>query len=160
MSLVHVGYRVRDADGDTSTFGVKLPLGILTMAELIGFAEQFAAKVDAVIDGVIDSITVSVSVALPGGLATVPEDYCEVQKGALFSFACADTAYRHSLRVPAFCEAKFSGNEVNTGDAQVIAFRAGLITGESVGGTMVEPCDKYENDLESLIEAVKSFRRK
>jgi hypothetical protein len=41
-----------------------------------------------------------------------------------------------------------------------MALEAAFVTGENVGGTMVCPCDKYENDLVSLIEAVKSFRRK
>ncbi len=158
MSLVHVGYRIADADGDTSSMSIKIPLGTLTLAELVEYAEEMAVLIDDCIDGVIQEITIQTSVSLPGGLQASPIAGCEVQKGALLSFVAAGTPYRFSVRVPAFTPAMFVANAVDGTDDDVIALLAGFTAGLDATGTQVQPCDKYENDLTSYLEGVKSFR--
>lgn len=160
MALVHIGYRIRDDDGDTSTMAIVVPLGSLTLAEIEEFSQEFASLLDEVTDGVIEALNVTIGIDLPGGLATTPVTNCEVQKGALMSFTANGTTYRYSVRVPAYTPGKFSGNEVDVTDTDFIAVRDALISGLDATGTQVQPCDKYENDLLSYIEGVKSFRRK
>jgi hypothetical protein len=158
MSLVHVGFRIADADGDTSSMSVKVPLAALTLAELVEFAEELAVLIDDSIDGVIQEITIQTSVDLPGGLQASAVAGSEVQKGGLLSFTAADTPYRWSVRVPAMTPAKFTGNVVDDTDDDIIALIAAFEDGLDATGTTVEPCDKYENDLTAYIEGVKSFR--
>jgi hypothetical protein len=160
MALVHIGYRIRDADGDKSTMAVKVPRGALTLAQIEEFAQEFSVLLNAVIDGVIEAMNVSISMDLPGGLRTTPVANCEVQKGALLSFTANGTEYRYSVRVPSYVPGKFSGNEVDTADVEFIAIRDALVSGLDATGTQVQPCDEYENDLLSFIEGRKSFRRK
>lgn len=160
MALFHVGYTIRDDDGDTSTLSIKVPRAALTLAQIEEFAEEMAVLVNEIIDGVIDEIRVIASLALPGGLRTDPVAYCEVQKGALFAFSANGTEYRHSVRVPALKPSLFAGNDVTVAQSDVAAFIAGMEDGLDATGTQVEPSNKAEADLESLISAKKSFRRK
>lgn len=158
MSLVHVGFRIADADGDTSSMSVQVPLGALTLAHLVEFAEELAVLIDDSIDGVIQAITVATAVSLPGGLQASPVAGSEVQKGGLLSFVAAGTPYRWSVRVPAMTPAKFTGNLVDDTDSDIAALIAAFEDGLDSSGTTVSPCDKYENDLTAYIEGVKSFR--
>ena len=158
MSLVHVGFRIADADGDTSSMSVKVPLGSLTLAELVEFAQELAVLVDDSIDGIIQEITIQTSVSLPGGLQASAVAGSEVQKGGLLSFTAADTPYRWSVRVPALTPSKFTGNIVDDQDSDIAALIAAFEAGLDSTGTQVQPCDKYENDLTAYIEGVKSFR--
>ncbi len=158
MSLVHVGFRIADADGDTSSMSVKVPLAALTLAQLVEFAQELAVLIDDSIDGVIQEITVQTSVALPGGLQASAIAGSEVQKGGLLSFTAADTPYRWSIRVPSMTPAKFTGNIVDAVDTQIALLIAAFEDGLDATGTNVSPCDRYENDLVTYIEGVKSFR--
>lgn len=160
MALVHVGLRCLDADGDVSTFAVKLPLGSLTLAQITGFAEGWATEVDDMTDIKIEAINVIIGVDLPGGLKADPVDYSEVQKGALLSFAATGTGYRHSIRIPGVTPSLFTGNALNDANEHVAAVIAIMEDGVDVVGVDIEPCDRYENDIISYIEGVKSFRRK
>lgn len=159
MALVHVGVKMLDDDGDTSTFAVKVPLGALTLAQITGFAQAWATEIDDMTDGKITGLSVIIGVTLPGGLKADPVQYSEVQKGALLSFSAAGTAYRHSIRIPAVTPSKFTGNVLNSADADVAAVITIMEDGVDIGGVDVLPCDKYENDIVAYIEGVKSFRR-
>lgn len=158
MALVHIGFRIVDDDGDTSTMSVKVPQGSLTIAELTEFAEELAVLIDDCIDGAIQQITLAISVSLPGGLQASPVANSEVQRGGLLSFSATGTPYRFSIRVPAFTPSKFAGNTVDDQDSDVTALLLAFTAGLDATGTQVQPCDKYENDLSAYIEGVKSFR--
>lgn len=156
----HIGYTMRDADGDTSTFAVKIPDATYTLANLAEFAKEFGDLINAVTDAVIVDVRLVASFPVDENWRTLPVQDCEVQKGALFAFQAADTEFRHSIRIPGFRPSKFAGNSVNTGDADVIALKNALISGLDASGVVVLPSDKYGNDLVSMISAVKSFRKK
>jgi len=155
-----ISYAFRDADGDQTTEVIHVPDGSATLTELETFGQMSADLLDAVSDASIDRITLTVSIPLSGNGKVSPVANSEVQKGGLMGFSVNGSNYRHSLRIPAFTPALFSGNSINTGDTDVAAFITAMQTGVDVGGKILVPCDKYENDIVSLISARKSFRRK
>lgn len=160
MALRHFGISILDADGDVSSMEIKTVAGAETLAQLTQYAQDMAVLIEPLTDGAITEIRLVVAIPLPGGLTAIPVANCEVQKGALFTFTASGTAYKHSIRIPAFVPAKFSGKNVNSADADVIVFQTAMLAGLNIGGTVIQPSDKYENDLLAVSSAVKSHRRK
>lgn len=159
MALLHIGVSIIDDDGDVSTCVIKVPQGTLTLAEMVEFGQEIATLVDAISDGKITEISLILNLQLPGGLKANPVAFSEVQKGGLFAFSANGTPYRHSVRVPALTPSLFAGNAINTADADVAAFIAAMEDGLDATGTQVQPSNKYEMDIVSLLTAVKSHRR-
>lgn len=159
MSLAIMSFTITDADGDTSTCVVHVPQGTLTLADLTGAMDDYAALIDGLIDGFISNMHLTLSVSVPAGLATSAVANSEVQKGALFQFSAANTPYKYSVRVPSFTPGKFSGNAVNESDQDVIDFLSAMVTGITPVATLVSPSDKYENDITAHVAARKSFRK-
>jgi len=156
----HFGFSVLDADGDTSSFEVKIPTGAETLAQLTEFGQEMAVLVDGCIDGQITEIRLISTIALPVALKDAPVALCEVQKGALFLFGVAGSEYKHSIRIPAWTPTKFTAKAVNQTAANVPELITGLLTGVDCAGLVLAPCDKAERDLTALVTAKKSFRRK
>lgn len=153
-------FTLRDSDGDTTTEVIHVPDGSATLVELETFGQMAGDLLDAISDGVLDRVVLTVSIPLSGNGKVSPVQFSEVQKGGLFGFSALGTNYRHSVRVPAMTPALFAGNAVDTADADVAAFVTAMETGINVGGKILLPCDKYGNDVQSLISARKSHRRK
>lgn len=151
--------RILDDDGDTATLTINIP-GSFTLTEAQGFAADILPYLDAITDGAIQEAGISVAVTLPGGLQANPVQYCDVQRGALFSWR-TENNYNTSFRVPAFTPSKFStgSKNVDTEDADVTNFVTSIITGTDVGGTMVTPSDYRGDDITALVKAVESFRK-
>ena len=159
MSLVHIGYRFRDADGDVSTLSIKIKRSVYTLAEIEEFAEEFGDLLDACSDAVIDSVTLSVGLDVPVAWKDNPVAGCDVERGALLAYAVTDTTYRMSYRVPAWKDALFTANAVKADEAVVIALDAAFRLGLDASGTQIQPCNLYELDLSSYISGQKSFRK-
>lgn len=159
MGLVLVSYSITDADGDVSSMPIYIPDAGLAHADVAGFADNFAVLVDNVTDGFISAINITYQHTVPVTVNSAAVANSEVQKGALFQFSATGTPYKHSVRVPAFTPGKFSGDSVNTADADVIVFVNALAAGLTPVATLVKPSNKYEMDLASNISAVKSFRK-
>jgi hypothetical protein len=159
MAIFNCSYSIQDADGDRHSVVIPVPRGTLTLPEITGFMEQQAALLDAVIDGKVVEMRVEVQVAVPAGLKANAVANSEVQKGALFTFDLDGTGYAHSIRIPAFTPALFSGNAVNTADADVTALVNSITTGLTISGTPVAPSNPFEFDIEGLSSAKKSFRK-
>jgi len=160
MALVQIGVIVQDDDGDRSSVNVTVPSGTLTLAAIVEFAQDMAALIDACTDGQIVEIHLVIGVSLPEGLKANPVAYSDVEKGALLSFDVAGTEYRHSIRIPAFVESKFAGKAVDDEDVDVAALIAALEDGITEEAQLVAPSNRFELDLGTYIEGIKSFRRK
>ena len=154
MSLVHVGFRISDADGDTSSMSVKVPLAALTLAELVEFAQELAVLIDDSIDGIIQEITIQTSVSLPGGLQGAAVAGSEVQKGGLLSFTAAGTPYRWSVRVPALTPGKFTGITVKQGDEILIVAPGG----GGFGSPLARPAEDVREDVREGLVSIESAR--
>ncbi len=159
VATFNISYSILDGDGDTSNFAVKVPRGAFTIAQIESYAQQLASLLDVVIGGKITGLAVTLEAALPGGLKAAAVGTSDVQEGALFTFTNA-SPYVDSVRVPAWLETAFAGKEVNLEAVGVGAFVAALTAGLDIGGTQVQPSDRYENDYTALARAVKSFRKK
>lgn len=145
-------YTIRDTDADRSTMRINVPADT-TLTDLTTFSDTFAGLLDDVTEGVIEDVAVSFALGLPAGLKTSSQD-CDVEHGALFSFS-TDGGFSTSFRLPAIKTSKLTGKQVTTGDTDVAALVAAVVTGS--GG--VAPCDRRGEAILSLISAVESFRR-
>jgi hypothetical protein len=157
-AVTTLSVRILDESGTPATLLLRLP-ATFTHAQVTAFAANFAPIADAVLAGKIDEMSVTYSLTLPQGLKASADANSDVQKSALFTLAAANTSFSDGIRVPAFKEAKFSGDSVNLEDSAVSAFVDALTDGLDGGGTPVLPCDRYGNDLTSLNKAKKTFRK-
>jgi len=132
----------------------------LTLAAVTGFAGDVATRTDGVSDCKIDSVRATIEITLPGGLKADPVAGSNVQEGGLVTFDALDTPYAHSVRVPGWKQAGFTGKEINWADAGATAWRLMMLNGILEDGMMVLPCSPHEEDLVSVVSGVKSFRRK
>lgn len=160
MALVLIGTTVLDADGNHSSYVIHVPLGALTLAAITGFAQYVATTTDGVSDGKITSVRATVEVDLPGGLKANPVAASNVQEGGLVQFDALGNPYAHSVRVPAWKQAAFTGKEINWGDPGATAWRLMMLNGHLDDGVMVIPCSPHEEDLTNVVSGKKSFRRK
>lgn len=151
--------RIRDHDGDTSTFTLNFPSSF-TLTEIQGFATSFIPLVDAIVHGTIEEAGIALVVTLPGGLKANPVQYSDVQHGALFSMR-TDGNYNTSFRLPTFDPALYStgSKNVDVEDSDVAAFIAACVSGLDVSGSMIEPSDYRGDDVTALVKAVESFRK-
>lgn len=152
--------RIRDADGDVSTSQFNFP-GSFTLTNIQEFAADFLPLVDAVIHGRIEEAGITVSITLPGGLKANPDQYCDVQQGALFSMLTAG-GYNTSFRLPTFDRAMFAvgSKNVDVEDTDVAAFLSAIVEGiEVTGPVTVVPSDYRGDDITALVKGVESFRK-
>lgn len=144
-------FTVRDSDPDRATFRINLPAAT-TQADVVTFAQAFAALVDDAIEGVIESIQATLSVALPAGLkgSTTLSD---VEHGARMTFETA-SGYTTSFRLPTIKDAQLVGKNVLQSSDEMTALIAAVVTGLSG----VAPCDQRGEDITGIVSAVESFR--
>jgi hypothetical protein len=160
MSLAQISIIVEDADGDRSSINLGVPLGSLTINQVIEFGQDMCGLVNEITDAKIVGLDVIVAADLPEGLKSVAVAYSEVQKGGLFNFSLENTPYTYSVRVPALKPSLFTGDVINAAQSDVINFISAMVDGETIGGDAVEPCNKFEFDVSAFVEGVKSFRRR
>lgn len=159
VSLVVASLSVTDADGDISTAPVNIPLGALTITQIAGFLQGTATDLDAITEGKITSINLVIDVDLPSGLKSAPVANSDVQEAGLITYVAANTKYVWSQLIPAFVQSKFSGKNINLADSAVSTFTTRMVSGATVSGALVQPSDKYENDLQSVKRGTKRFRK-
>lgn len=159
VSLFQASIGVKDADGNPRTMPLYASLGTLTLTQIAGYLQRAATLTNNVIEGKVTGINLTLDVDLPSGLRANPLNHSNVQEGALFDFGAANTTYKYGLWVPAFRQDIMVGKEVDTADTDVSNFVNFLITGEAIGGATVQGTDRYENDLQALLSAVKRFRK-
>lgn len=159
VSLVTASISVLDADGDISTTPINIPLGTLTITQLAGFLQGAATDLDAITEGKLVSINVNLDVDLPSGLKSAPVANSDVQESGLLTYTAANTKYVWSQIIPAFVQGKFSGKNINLADTAVTTFTNRMINGATVASALVQPSDKYENDLQSVKSGTKRFRK-
>lgn len=160
MALALISVTIQDADGDESTALMYGDTGVLTLANLIEVAQDYATSVDGITDGKIVDLNLTIKPDLPAGLQASAVAYSETQKGALFSFNLNGTSYTDSIRIPAFTESYFVGDNVDTTIGAVSSFLNNMLTGFVTAGGTFTPSNRYGFDIVSLAKAVKSFRKR
>lgn len=156
MALVNtISFQITDFAGGVKSMTVYFP-ATATAAEMAEFVTDFSPLLDEVIDGKITAATVTTQATLPGGLKADPVSGNTVHEGALLSYDAADTVYTHSVFVPSWENAGFSGDTVlATGDYDAVqdAFVSGAVDDAPF------PSDRYANDLTSYSGGVRKFRK-
>lgn len=156
MALVDV-LTITGVDGSGSAWSLPLhfPSGILTLENIQSGVNQIAGALDAAIDGRIDAAFVLANMTLPALKSTADGDK---ERGALFSMAAEGTSYRHGIFIPTWKEAGFTGDAVvDTGVYGTLVSL--LLNGYGSPGSLVEPSDRYGNDLLAVVKSRKAFRK-
>lgn len=141
---------------DKSTRGqvnIFVPTG-MTLAEYAAYVTATAPKLDLVTGGQIMSASLTLQMTLPGGLKASPIADDHIERGVNFPFACANTNYRHTVRVPAFRATLLTDGEVLVADQGVIDWIAKLTAGDAV----ILPTDKNANDITTDLGPYLAFR--
>lgn len=149
-----ITFQLTDAAAKVAQCHVYVPSGE-TVADLQALANAIATELDDVTAAVITEISVRLSLTVPEGLKASATAGHYVNLGANFAFDAADTEYRHTIRVPAILEALLSGDTVIMNDDDVIAFAAAIVDGTA----LVDPSDRYGNDLTAVMPSMATFRR-
>jgi hypothetical protein len=155
MAVVSVlSYSIVDDDGNAKSMPIYIPAGA-TVANIQAFSDAMAPLLDDVLDGVINAVTLSIGLTLPGGLKSSPVAGSNVQEGALISFDVASSNYSHSIFVPAWAQAFFSGSQVTLEDTEPGLFATQMVSGSNT----IAPSDRAGLDLTSVLSGSKRFRK-
>lgn len=154
-----LSYTLLDAENHKSVAGMYLP-DATAQVDAVGFAEDMAAIIDNITECRIDRLALSLLVPLPVGLKANPVPTSEVEIGARFGFADAQS-FRTSVRIPGFPQAKLvqGSNTVDLTDVDVLAFTNAMRDGLQPGAILVEPATNRGDDIVALVSAVESFTK-
>lgn len=154
---VGIIYTILDAKGQASTSEINLD-DALSLAQIVGYAQAVATLINGVTTGVLTRVGVVVSVTLPAGLRVAALSNSDVEEGAKFIFNTA-SGFRTGFRLPTFDETKIASNSraVDLEDADVAALVNGIVSGLTIGGTVVSATDKRESDITALTSAKEQF---
>jgi len=159
LQLVTFSMTIEDDDGERFS----MPLyglfddATATLAELIAYVQTLGEDVNDVIDGAIKKASIALNLdTTDWSIRATPVAGCEIERTGLISFNLASSSYSYGVDIPAFAEAKFVGNNIDTGDTNVAALISQL---EATSSTFqaVEPVSgKAFTDVRS---AKKTFRK-
>jgi hypothetical protein len=156
MAIVTVGsIQITDFAGQVKSVPLYLPIG-MSSADVILALQEYAPLIEAAIDGKVTALSFTVGVDLPGGLKANAANGNLVNVGALLAFDVEDSNYSHSIYIPTWENAGFSGKSVlNTG------VYATLITALVTNTTSVTdgPTSEEGNDLVSFLRGSYRVRK-
>jgi len=126
-----------------------------TLAQVVTDAQAVQGLIDPILDGQIVKSVFNLIVPLAGGIKATPVAGSEIERTGLFNWTVNGSIYDYAIDLAAFAAAKFIGNAIDTGDADVSAFIDAIIAGM----THLAFTDKYGNDVEANRNARKTFRK-
>ena len=151
---------VRDGKGDKSIVTVHLP-GTTTLAYVSQAADTLADMIIDLTDGEIVDAGFTYHVDPASLPVTAADAESDVQEKALFVFE-GENGFLSRVSIPAFKESLFSDgtDQVNRTAPVVATFTSAMTAGWDTGSSEeVFPSDYRGDDLETLIEARKSWAR-
>jgi len=154
-------YNVADADGDTSRMTLDVDPTNMTLSQIPGLAEYGWDLINPLITGHLESVGVTVNVDVSGFTNAVASVISDVQEGAEFLFKSADSFIKR-LTLPTFDETKLTsggaGSDVDTSDAAVLVFEAGMLAGLTEDLVNFFPLTtSHGEDLATLNKGVQKF---
>lgn len=150
-----ISFGIQGAAGPLKRFPVWMDSGA-AIADIQDAIDTLAPAIDAAIAGKITDVEVTMAFSLPGGLKASPDAGSHSRQGANLTFDAESTNYAHTVYLPTWEEAGFSGDTVlETGvyDTLQDALIASYGTGEE------NLTDKYGNDLVSFVSGERTFRK-
>lgn len=154
-------YNISDADGDTSRVTIDVDPTGMTLAQIPGVAQYAWDLMNPLLNGHLESVGVTVNVDVSGFTNAVANVISDVQEGAEFLWKSADNFIKR-MTLPTFDEQFFSsggaGKEVDTTDANVVAFQTGILAGltpDSVN--FFDVVTSHGEDITTLTKGVQKF---
>lgn len=150
MASFLCGLTVLDADGHTSSVGIRLTAA--DFASATADIQALVAEIDTLILGKITGNTVTQDVALPGGLKATPVAGSDNEIKGRWIFGTAG-AYRLRISLPSFDKDSFTviGGDINAADVDVLAFTNLML---SAGWA-----DSRYDDITSVLKGYEAFGR-
>ena len=149
-----ITFQVQDAASKIAQVHVYVPAGE-TVTDLQALVTAIAPVLDAITGAKLTEVSVRLALTLPGGLKADATAGHYVNLGANFAFDAADTEFRHTIRVPGILESMLSGDTVVMSATEVKAFTDAIEDGTA----LVDPSDRYGNDLVAVMPSMATFRR-
>lgn len=148
MALVDVmSFQITDYTGDVKSAVAHIPSGE-TVANLQTIADLLGPEIDAAIDGKVTGISVTLALEVNGTIKGSPVTGNTVHEGALLTFSAADTDDVHSIYVPSWENAGFSGKTVNN---------SGVYT--TLIDDLVQNSNRHGDMLVAYLRGKRSFRK-
>lgn len=153
-------FTIEDAKGKSTTTKLNFPDNVDMGVLRSNFMPTTATLINAIIKGKIVSAGVGIEIDLSGStIRATPDPDSDVEEGAFWPFKAANGA-DSGFRLGTFDEAKLiSGTSIVDGaDADVIAFRDRILSGQTVGLTNVSPSTDRGEDLTISGAAYEQFK--
>jgi len=153
-----VTYTFVDDSGDTATTTVDVPTSF-TLAQYTEFVRGMASFIDDIVSGLVLSAELSINISMSTLTGNTVGAGSDVEETNHYIFTTA-AGRRVSVNVPGTDETDVSPNsdDLNQIDTQQAAFITAMLSGVSVTGGTIIPCDVDSEDLTSLVTARETFR--
>ena len=155
MALTNIlSIAIEDDNGGRKTVPIYFPAGP-TLAEVQGAADEIVPLLAALIDGAIVAVSATFNLTVTG--APYTPSASQVERGALLSFVATGTPYKHGMFIPAAKDSVFADDAVI--DAAPVSSFTDVIGSGFGAGDVLDPSDRYGNDLTDVFTGVKRFRK-
>jgi len=158
-SAIDVNFYLTDGKGKESVVTLPIP-STVAVTDLIPFALSAWDLINPLVTG--GNVVARVSIPVPGIVSANPVGSGDVQEIGRFLFRAANGALKR-LGLPTFLESKMvpGTGDIDTTDADVAAFVTGMTTGIDTtgdgGSGVIQPCNLWESDLDSLEAAFEDW---
>jgi len=151
-----VSYQLKDADHEPTSLDIPFTTSTGLLADIVAWIGTITPAIDLVVDGQILKIKLSLLIPLPtSGIKTAPASGAENERTGLFSMVASGTPNGYGFDMPSFSSIYFTGNQIDTSNTNVAA----LVTLLTSVTNNTRVTDRYGNNLASVKNAVKTFRK-
>ena len=153
----YASYSLTDYAGRRGTHKIFWPASTETLAEVITFAQDYAAVLDALTGMIISGINVNLEVTPPLGLKGGVVANADRQEGLLTVWDCTNTQYNFGMYIPGINPAVMSGQELD-----IAALSDGAAWRDFIlaGAAPIVPSNDHGEVLATLLSTERRFRRK
>lgn len=158
-SAIDVTFYLTDGKGDRSPITVPIPAST-AITDLVPFAVSMWDLINPLVTG--GNVVSRISIPVPGIVSNNPVASGDVQEIGRFLFRAANTALKR-IGLPTFLESKIlpASKEIDTSDVDVAAFITAMTTGVDTtaegGSGVIQPCNLWEEDLQTLVGAFEDW---
>ncbi len=155
-----VYFTIADSDGDTSTFTIWFP-SATPAAVLIAAVPVIAQMINPLLNGGLKSAGVTFEVNVAGVFGPVAALIADVQEKGEFVMRTVG-GFISRLNLPTFDENFFVPGTgiMDESETEVAVFLDFLEDGITVSGTLIQPTDYREDDIQFVEKAVENWGRR